>query len=149
MSIVDYKRKQQPQSVGTAPPAAAGPLRGELESVLPDGRLAVRQANGSSLHCEWLDNGALPQPALAAGDRVLYLPSDGDAPGVVLGRLALYRPDQVPAVLNLQASESLTLRCGQSSVDLRADGQLAIRGDDVLVRAKGAQRIRAGSVSIN
>ena len=41
------------------------------------------------------------------------------------------------------------LRCGEASLDLRADGKVLLRGDDVLVRAKGTQRIRAGTVSIN
>ena len=49
----------------------------------------------------------------------------------------------------LQASESLSLTCGQASIELRADGKVLIRGDDVLLRAKGTQRIRAGTVSIN
>jgi hypothetical protein len=49
----------------------------------------------------------------------------------------------------LQAAHTLSLQCGLSSIDLRADGKVVIKGDDVLVRAKGTKRIRAGSVSIN
>ena len=123
--------------------------RGVLEGIRPDGRLRVLQVDGVLCDCDWLDSGARPNPELAAGDTVLYLPADAAGPGVVLGRLGLYRPDQVPQVLSLQASESLTLRCGEATVDLRANGQVLIRGDDVLLRAKGTQRIRAGTVSIN
>jgi hypothetical protein len=43
----------------------------------------------------------------------------------------------------------LSLKCGDASIDLRADGKVMIRGEDVLVRAKGTKRIRAGTVSIN
>ena len=77
-------------------------------------------------------------------------PCDAERP-VVLGRIgALPAPGEaVVQNLVIAASETLTLRCGESSVDLRADGKLMVRGDDVLVRAKGTQRIRAGSVAIN
>jgi hypothetical protein len=57
--------------------------------------------------------------------------------------------DAVPPVLRLEAGEALTLACGKSSIELRADGRLMVKGEDVLVRASGTQRIRAGTVSIN
>ena len=53
------------------------------------------------------------------------------------------------AHLSIESVGQLTLVCGQASIDLRADGKVMIRGEDVLVRAKGTQRIRAGTVSIN
>ena len=59
-----------------------------------------------------------------------------------------YRPAG-PASLALQAGDKLTLRCGQSSIEMSADGKVLIRGEDVLIRAKGTKRIRAGTVSIN
>jgi hypothetical protein len=49
----------------------------------------------------------------------------------------------------LEATEALTLRCGEASIELRADGSAIVKGEDVLLRAKGTQRIRAGNVAIN
>jgi hypothetical protein len=51
--------------------------------------------------------------------------------------------------MTLTATETLTLKCGEASVNLRADGQVMVKGEDVLLRAKGTQRIRAGNVAIN
>jgi len=72
--------------------------------------------------------------------------------GVVLGRIGPYAPAQAAAPaqhVTIEATQTLTLKCGEASVDLRADGKLMIRGEDVLVRARGTQRIKAGTVSIN
>lgn len=110
--------------------------------------LTVHCGADLAVPCEVLHTGA---PVLfQAGDRVLViLPRAPGERGVVLGRLARYDPDAIGRHVNLEASESMSLRCGESSIDLRADGKVMIRGDDVLVRAKGTKRIRAGSVSIN
>ena len=67
----------------------------------------------------------------------------------MLGRIGRYQEPGTQRQVTIEAQESVTLKCGDSSVDLRADGKLMIRGEDVLVRAKGTQRIRAGTVSIN
>jgi len=87
--------------------------------------------------------------AMEPGDIVLVLPPAGGEPGIVIGRIGRYTPPQPHANLTLEATESLTLKCGEASVDLRADGKVMVRGDDVLIRAKGTQRIRAGNVAIN
>ena len=70
-------------------------------------------------------------------------------PGVVLGRIASYTAPASPARLTLEATEVLTLKCGDATLDLRADGKAVLKGEDVLIRATGLQRIKAGSVSIN
>jgi hypothetical protein len=139
-----------PPPADHVPAAPASPCRARLETVLPDGHLRVFTPAGDDWTCEWLDTGSVPNPPLAAGDTMLVMPptADGSA-ALVLGRIGLYRPDVLPPTLVLGATDSVSLRCGESSVDLRADGKVMIRGDDVLVRAKGTQRIRAGTVAIN
>jgi hypothetical protein len=110
--------------------------------------LTVQCGADLAVSCEVLQTGA--QVHFKTGDRVLViLPRAPGERGVVLGRLARYDPDTIGRHVDLNASESMTLRCGESSIDLRADGKVMIRGDDVLVRAKGTKRIRAGAVSIN
>lgn len=111
------------------------------------GTLVVELDEGRKLECELLLNGALPP---APGDRVLVLaPTEPRALGIVLGRVGPCPSQGHPKSLLLEASDQLSLKCGESSIDLRADGKVMIRGEDVLVRAKGTQRIRAGTVSIN
>jgi hypothetical protein len=48
-----------------------------------------------------------------------------------------------------QADQAMQRGQRESTVDLRADGKVMVRGEDVLLRAKGTQRIRAGTVAIN
>ena len=129
----------------------AGPFAARLSAIEVDGTLVVLLADGTPLACDWLAGAG----ALEPGDEVLLNAVDGRTRAVVMGRIGPYvKPLAAPALgaqeqLTLEATQSLTLKCGESSIDLRADGKVMIRGDDVLVRAKGTQRIRAGSVSIN
>jgi len=137
----------QPAEHAAALPLA--PSRGRLLEIRDDGVLLVQMPGGEPCACDWLENATTAALALAIGDTVLVMPASGDAAAVVLGRVGRYRAPQVQANLTLEASESLTLKCGEASVDLRADGKVMVRGEDVLLRAKGTQRIRAGNVSIN
>lgn len=126
------------------------PCRAQLVAVLPDGHLRVSTPAGIEWRCQWLDTGSTPNPPLSAGDTLLVMPPDADgSPALAMGRIGTYQPQALPPTLVLGATESVSLRCGAASIDLRADGKLMVRGDDVLVRAKGTQRIRAGTVAIN
>lgn len=128
------------------------PLHADLVALVPDGQLHVRFGDGRECLCDWLEASGPLVPALAPGDRVLVLPPARDMTGVVLGRIGRYRTPEVmdaQAHVTIEAAESLTLKCGEASIDLRADGKVMVRGEDVLLRAKGTQRIRAGTVSIN
>ena len=124
-----------------------GPVRGTVVLAEP-GLLQVSCQGLGALPCDVLQS---HQPAVfAPGDEVLVMVLSGDAPrGVVMGRVVAYSHEPNPGHLALAATESLTLRCGESSLEMRADGQVLLRGDDVVLRAKGTQRIRAGTVAIN
>lgn len=128
-------------------PSPSAPTRCRLQALLPDGQLQVQAPDGAPWLCDWLDTGSTLTPPLAAGDTLLVLPPSLEATGVVLGRVGSYQVQRAAVVL--ASTESLTLRCGESSLEMRADGQVLLRGDDVVLRAKGTQRIRAGTVAIN
>ncbi|MCP3143951.1 DUF6484 domain-containing protein [Pyxidicoccus xibeiensis] len=49
----------------------------------------------------------------------------------------------------LEGREEVVLRCGDSSITLRSDGQVLIRGLRVETRAMGTNRIKGGNVQIN
>ncbi|HYS13128.1 MAG TPA: hypothetical protein VEN28_07445 [Burkholderiaceae bacterium] len=128
------------------------PIRVTLASIAPDGTLWVDNAAGQRFHCDFLESGALADLRLSPGDVLLAQPPDGVDRGVVLGRIARYRVAEHAAAqphVTVEATESLTLKCGAASIDLRADGKLMVKGEDVLVKARGTQRIKAGSVNIN
>jgi hypothetical protein len=51
--------------------------------------------------------------------------------------------------VTLSASESITLKCGDASLVLKADGTVQVRGNRIVTHATGVNRIRGGSVELN
>ncbi|MFN0113200.1 MAG: hypothetical protein ACKVPY_00835 [Paracoccaceae bacterium] len=49
----------------------------------------------------------------------------------------------------VEAKGTLILRCGKASVTLHADGRIAVKGEELLSRARGANRVQGGSVQLN
>ena len=129
-------------------------IRGTVVEMLESGELMVRcpAIKGGSLRCDLLESADNAFGKLQAGDPVLVLaPASPQENGCVLGRIGRYKPATAPQAdhLVIEAGETLTLKCGESSVDLRKDGKLMIRGNDVLTRARRTQRIKGGTVAIN
>ena len=132
-----------------APRAAAAVVAGPSEGVveaLEAGEVLVR-ADAERWRCAVLRTHAGPPLVLALGEVVLFTPL-GPGRGCVLGRVEPYDPT-APAELHLRATESMTLTCGESSVELSAHGKVAVRGVDVVTTAKRKNRIKGGSVDIN
>jgi hypothetical protein len=95
---------------------------------------------------------------LVRGDQVLaWVPEDQSGVGVILGRIG---PSHAPAAsegtdadvpdeLVIEAKQQLTLRVGDGSITLRADGKIQIKGKDLVSHAQRLNRIKGGAVSIN
>lgn len=128
---------------------ATEPQRAELLAISEDGSLLIRTNDGHEFHCDWLENNSNSNISLEPGDRLLCIPAIKQESGVVLGRIGSYRKPQPQEHVTIEAGESLTLKCGESSVELRSDGRTMLKGEDILLRAKGTQRIRAATVAIN
>lgn len=107
----------------------------------------------------------VPLQSIAVGQEVVLVFDEGD-PGrpIIVGALQTPVQDDIaaatapspaieassdqPAIL-LSAEREIVLRCGQASIVLTRAGKILIRGEYVLSRASGANRIRGGSVQIN
>lgn len=95
-----------------------------------------------------LDTSCVGQMAAAVrfGDQMILL-------GWVRGladALAAHTPTTAPSAhQTIEASTSLTLRCGEASLSLNSDGSLVLRGKSVSSYARGTQRIRGAVVEIN
>ncbi len=133
--------------------AAAGELlrTAVVLRVESDGSVVVRPAGRGELVCDVLHTGSLSGLLLAPDDTVLYWQPDADAPrGVILGRVGpSHAPAGAPEELLLEARQSLTLRVGQGSIQLRADGKVLIKGRDLVSHAQRMNRIKGGAVAIN
>lgn len=49
----------------------------------------------------------------------------------------------------LEAKEKIVLRCGKSSVTLRKDGKILVKGTQIVSRASGTNKIKGAAVRIN
>jgi hypothetical protein len=66
--------------------------------------------------------------------------------------LAVAAVDEVIAdrkVINFEAMQEIVLRCGKSSITMRADGTVVIKGTRLLSRSSGPNKIKGASVHIN
>lgn len=124
------------------------PMRARVKSVWADGWAEVELAGGQSIRCEWLLSPLTIGRAIGPGDAVLVMADSLTKTGIIAGRVGR-RAEPGDALLDIQAPEGARLACGEASIELRADGRVLIKGEDVTVHAKGTQRIRAGTVAIN
>jgi hypothetical protein len=94
---------------------------------------------------------------LSEGDRVLVWASTTDE-HVVIGRIGpsqaksqemVESDGEAPDDLVIEAKKNLTLKCGESSITIREDGKILIKGKDLVSHAQRMNRIKGGSVSIN
>jgi hypothetical protein len=134
----------------SAPPL----VRGLITEILENGELVVQVPpdEENRIRCDFLETGRNATPELKTGDLVLVMqPAGLGQNGCVLGRIGRYHPPQPEEQHHvvIEATEMLTLKCGESSVALRKDGKTMILGNDVLSRAKRTNRIKGGSVAIN
>ena len=51
--------------------------------------------------------------------------------------------------ITFDATNEIVLRCGKSSVTLRSDGKVVVKGTDIVNRSSGVHKIRSGVVKIN
>lgn len=87
---------------------------------------------------------------------VMFLHGDPSLP-LILGPIqveddtttAAATTPSVPDEIKLEARDQVTLRCGKASIQLQKDGSVLIRGQHVLSRASGTNRIRGANVQIN
>lgn len=150
--------------------------RAAVVSVHEDGSVSVAGAGGEAVRCDVLLTAAGARLAPRPGEAVLVWHSGRPGErGVILGRIAaalspLPDPDavahpplastlpvgraeddarEVPDAIVLEAKHSLTLRVGDGSITLRADGKVLIQGRDLVSSAQRLNRIKGGAVSVN
>lgn len=52
-------------------------------------------------------------------------------------------------IQEVSAENELLLRCGKSSILLRKDGKIVIKGENILSRARMTNKVKGGSVQLN
>jgi hypothetical protein len=132
-------------------PTGIGMTAGTVASMSLDGDVVqVLLPDGTELACDRLHVTALAPVPLGLGDRVLVHCAGDETRGVVIGRIGASAGGiAMPDTLVLEATQQVTLRAGDGSVTIRADGKVITKGKDVVSHATHVNRIKGGSVSIN
>lgn len=124
---------------------------GEVTGATAEGRPLVRCGTGRTPVAALV--AALPQTPdwrRSAGARVVLAFVDGDMKQpLVLALLDSPTAAQAPRTLRIAAGEELTIECGKSKIHLRADGRIEIRGEHLVSRSRGPNKVKGGSVHIN
>jgi hypothetical protein len=110
--------------------------QGRVLVSLGEGRIVPARLSTTVRRAEALE-------AAASGTPALLLLEDGvEAPPILVGlvRDRLEYPD---------AHQALTLRCGESSITLRRDGKVIIKGEEIVSRARGTNKVKGAIVKIN
>ncbi|MFK8031238.1 MAG: DUF6484 domain-containing protein [Gammaproteobacteria bacterium] len=82
------------------------------------------------------------------GERCALAFEDGDfTRPLIVG--FLWTPSQTEKQTVISASEALTLECGESSLELEANGTIRLKGVTVTTQAYGSNRIKGAAVKIN
>jgi hypothetical protein len=115
----------------------------EAEGILVTGR------DGTLCVCDVLRTTSAALPLICEGDAVLYVFDDERARGCVLGVIAAYIPEPEPDRIRIAAREAIELRCGDSSLTMTKTGRVTIKGEQVLSRATGVNKIKGAAVKIN
>ena len=126
-------------------PARAILQRATVVRANPDATATIRL--GSTVHAAV---STLPTGDLAAGDAVFVAPESLDS-YVILARVA---PAPMRASIDderlvLSAQREVTIQCGKASITLTRAGKVLIRGEYLLSRSSGVNRIKGASVQIN
>lgn len=137
------------QAAGLAGLTGAGVMLATFAGFDADGRFLVA-----------LEGRGEPVPALSTvglgaedlGQRIAIAFEGGDpSRPIILGRA---RATPAPARLDgerlvLRAEREIELRCGEASIVLTCAGKVLIRGNYVLSRSRGANKIKGAYVDIN
>src|SRR6185503_3817166 len=114
--------------------------QGVVAEILPTGEIMVSfpaDKSARNVRCDFLEVCDRPILSLEIGDKVLVLMPGGPGEnGCVLGRVGRYPGADAeytdPKHVVIEAKKELKLKCGDSSIELRRDGKLLIKGVDVV-----------------
>ena len=125
-----------------------------IAEITEDGVVYVSIDRGPAVQAKILAglNPADVRDAFAGRRDVLIVAGDsGEITPIVVGVILDRLPQVADAhdAIRVAAEKELVLECGESSISLRRDGKISIKGRSILSRSKGVHKIQGGSVRIN
>ncbi len=146
--------------------------KGTVTGFLQEGTIEITPAKGNkAIPCFILKNSSRLN-SFALNDEVLFISNSGDEYGYIMGVIDRYMPvtetsdttpkstlsqtEHLPAIaeidgrkVNIEAKNEIILKCGKSSITLQKNGQITLKGTNLVSRASSVNKLKGGSVSIN
>ena len=135
-----------------------GPTRGRLEELLPDGHLTVRvrgDVRNAAIAVSCSEDELLAAVRTRRDVLVVFMDDEPHLPvivGILRDRIEMNAPEQgrpKERFVNVEATEGIRLRSGESSLELHADGRVELRGVEVVSIADGTNRLMGARVAVN
>ena len=128
------------------PFSMAGVEIATIAGIDPEGWALVSAPDGSLVRARSI----VPVTREMAGRDAAVMAIQGDPQGLlILGVIQSPIPLSVRERHVIEAGNELVLRCGRSSLTLRADGHVTLRGKHLLTRADGHNRVQGATVQLN
>ena len=124
----------------------------EIAGADPDGRPVVRippEGEDRSIRAVWMREE--PDWGRCGGLRAVVAFPEGEGP-ILLGLLdepPSPSEEGLPEKVHIESEEEIIIQCGKSSIAMRADGRIEIRGGHLISRSSGPNKIKGGSVQLN
>jgi hypothetical protein len=81
---------------------------------------------------------------------VIYIVDDRRSRGCLLGVVEPYaRHPATPKRIAIEATDRIELVCGESSLTMSKEGKVVLKGEQIVSRAKGVNKIKGAAVKIN
>jgi hypothetical protein len=138
---------------GLAQFAAANPRAGRVIEITNAGEILVDFPGNESGPIR--ARTALAAPLNKSDEAVLLVFENGDIRRPIVAGVIRETNGEMPRTSRdrnevvLEASKQFTLVCGESSITLRSDGRIIVKGTEILSRASRTNKIRGASVVIN
>jgi hypothetical protein len=95
---------------------------------------------------------ALEASHIGRGVALMFEGGEPDRP-VIMGLMHLLHPQsefpEGKKDMEISADRELTFRCGRSSIRMKKDGTIEIKGRNILSRASRSNDIRGGMINLN
>ena len=167
MNMSARRPRERDGVVPQRPPLQRGLALGHITGVSEDGVVFVTVDGDAPRRAELassVDTADVERARVAGELAVLALPTDPNRAPMILGlvqppqapdqAVAHLAPDSIVADadgkrLRLRAADEIVLECGKSSITLRRNGKVIIKGTHVETNSEGTNRIKGGQVRIN
>ncbi len=137
--------------MGFCLPQAGGPANDIQQDSLLDDLLTQSQSDKNTIEqqAEVANEIELDLDETATADLPQFQQENDSSQIGRVSEIVSHSDPEEPEHLVLRAGQTVTIKCGESSLTLAADGRIKINGRNIFSRASQLQRISGGAIKLN